>query len=118
MTVYGDGHQTRCFTNVHDAVEAIMRLAVADTAIGEVVNVGQPNEISIGDLAIRVREVVGSRSEIVHVAYGDAYAPGFEDMRRRVPDVGKLKRLAGFVPSIPLDETIRQIIATQEAAEA
>jgi UDP-glucose 4-epimerase len=118
MTVYGDGSQTRCFTNVHDAVEAIVRLAATDAAVGEVVNVGQPMEISIEDLARRVRDIVGSRSEIVHVAYSDAYLPGFEDMRRRVPDVTRLHRLAGFVPAIPLDETIRQIIAAQQAAEA
>lgn len=111
ITVYGDGRQTRCFTNVDDAVEAIGRLAAADAAIGEVVNVGQPNEISMSDLAQRVIDVVGSRSEIKHVDYRDAYPIGFEDMRRRVPDVAKLQRLAGFVPSVPLDVTIRQILA-------
>ena len=117
ITVYGDGSQTRCFTNVSDAVEAIVRLAAADPAIGEVVNVGQPDEISMNDLAQRVIDVIGSQSEIEHVEYRDAYPIGFEDMRRRVPDVTKLRRLAGgFVPEVPLDQTIRLIAASTDQA--
>ena len=114
ITVYGDGRQTRCFTNVFDAVEAIVRLMESKAAIGEVVNVGQPEEISINDLAERVRDVVGGRSDIEHVDYRDAYPAGFEDMLRRVPSVEKLRRLAGFVPAIPLEQTIRQIVAAQQ----
>ena len=111
ITVYGDGEQTRCFTNVFDAVEAIARLAASTEAIGEVVNVGQPHAISIGDLAELVREAAGTSSPIVHVAYDDAYPAGFEDMRRRMPDVAKLRLLTGFVPSVPLEETVGQIMA-------
>jgi UDP-glucose 4-epimerase len=112
LTVYGSGHQTRCFTNVADVVECLVRLGGCDEAVGEVVNIGQPTEITIDDLAELVRTVVGSSSEIVHVPYDEAYEPGFEDMRRRVPDVSRLAELIGYVPDTPLETTIRQILDT------
>lgn len=115
ITVHGDGAQTRCFTNVFDAVEAITRLATTEAALGQVVNVGQPSEVSIGELAVLVRDLTGSRSEIRQIPYDDAYGLGFEDMRRRVPDVSFLGRLTGFVPDTPLEDTIRQIIAEHRA---
>ena len=111
ITVFGDGSQTRCFTNVHDVVESLMRLARVPESIGEVVNIGQPSEISILDLAERVRTACASSSEIEFVHYEQAYGDGFEDMRRRVPDVSKLLRLTGYVPSTTIDETIAQMIA-------
>jgi UDP-glucose 4-epimerase len=114
LTVFGDGSQTRCFTNVHDVVEALMRLARTPEAIGEVVNIGQPTEISILDLAELVRTVCGSASEIEFVAYAQAYGEGFEDMRRRVPDVSKLLALTGYVPRTTISETIAQILAADE----
>ena len=118
MTIHGDGNQTRCFTNVFDCVEALTRLARTDAAIGHVVNVGQPSELSIRELAELVRDLAGSRSEIRYVPYDEAYGLGFEDMRRRVPDVSFLSRLTGFAPDTPLAVTIGQIIADQRKAAA
>jgi UDP-glucose 4-epimerase len=118
LTVYGSGSQTRCFTNVRDVVESLVRLGDTDAAIGEVVNIGQPVEIAMNDLAELVRTVVGSESPIVHLPYDQAYAPGFEDMRRRVPDVRRLGELIGFVPNTPLEQTIREIIDSTEAEGA
>ena len=118
ITVHGDGTQTRCFTNVFDVVEALTRLSTADAALGQVVNIGQPSELSIGELALLVRDIAGSRSEIRLIPYDDAYGLGFEDMRRRVPDVSLLGRITGFVPDTPLEETIRQIISEQREAAA
>jgi UDP-glucose 4-epimerase len=110
LTVFGTGQQTRCFTHVADVVAALTGLAGCDQAIGEVVNVGRPNEISINDLAEMVVSITGSSSEIVHVPYDLAYEPGFEDMRRRVPDVTRLGELLGNIPETPLEVTIRTIV--------
>jgi UDP-glucose 4-epimerase len=109
LTVYGDGSQMRCFTNVRDVVAALMALAATPAAIGDVVNVGNPREISILDLAALVCEIVGSNSPVQLIDYESAYGKGFEDMHRRVPDVSRLKSLIGFVPTTPLEETIREI---------
>ena len=109
LTIYGTGAQTRCFTNVFDVVHALVLLAETPEAIGEVINVGQPGEISISDLAELVRRECASESPIVYEGYSEAYGPGFEDMRRRVPNVDKLGSLIGFTPQTPLKETIRQI---------
>ena len=102
ITVFGDGRQTRCFGYVGDAVEALVLLAARSTTAGEVINVGNDQEISMGDLARLVRERLHSRSEIVLVPYQEAYGPGFEDMNRRVPSLKKLEQLTGFRPSTPL----------------
>jgi UDP-glucose 4-epimerase len=115
ITVFGDGSQTRCFTNVRDVVEALVRIAAAPAAIGRVVNIGQPNEVSIEDLAELIRTITASSSTIEHVPYAVAYEPGFEDMRRRVPEVELLRELTGFVPSTPLEVTIREIVASLQA---
>ena len=109
LTVYGDGDQMRCFTNVHDVVAALMVLTDTPAAIGQVVNVGNPREISIRDLATLVCEIVGSKSSVELVDYESAYGAGFEDMRRRVPDVSRLRGLIGFVPTTPLEATIKEI---------
>jgi UDP-glucose 4-epimerase len=109
ITVFGDGSQMRCFTNVHDVVAALMALTAAAASIGEVVNVGNPREISIGELAELVRKIVDSDSPVEFVDYEAAYGKGFEDMRRRVPDVGRLRSLVGFVPGTPLEDSIREI---------
>ncbi len=109
LTVYGDGSQRRCFTNVFDVVDTLVALSETPAAVGEVVNVGNPREISIGELAKLVCEIVGSSSSVQLVDYQTAYGKGFEDMRRRAPDVTLLRRLVGSVPSTPLEETIRQI---------
>ena len=115
LIVFGDGSQTRCFTNVHDVVESLVRLGRTDAALGEVVNIGQPSEISILALAELIRAQVGSSSTIEHLDYDSAYGAGFEDMRRRVPDVSKLLGLTGFVPATPLATTIDQIISAIRA---
>jgi UDP-glucose 4-epimerase len=116
LIVFGDGQQTRCFTNVRDAVHAVLALMDQPAALGEVFNIGQPQEVRIIDLAERVIELTGSSSPIRLVPYDDAAAyaeraAGFEDMRRRVPDASKLFRYTGFRPSIPLDQTLREVIA-------
>jgi UDP-glucose 4-epimerase len=110
ITVFGDGAQTRCFTNVHDVVRALTLLAERPASIGRIVNVGQPDEIAILELAERIRTACGSSSPIELVPYREAYGPGFEDMRRRVPDVSLLHELTGFRPATALDATIAQII--------
>jgi len=115
IQVYGDGAQQRCFANVNDVVGAIIGLAESQHAVGEVFNIGSGEEISILELAERVRERAGSQSEIVTIPYDQAYEAGFEDMRRRVPDVSKIHRTIGWQPVTPLNETIDQIIVYQQA---
>ncbi|HVB34262.1 MAG TPA: GDP-mannose 4,6-dehydratase [Patescibacteria group bacterium] len=114
LTVYGTGQQSRCFCYVRDAVEAIYRLMSNDRAVGEVVNIGSQQEVTIEGLAELVKERAGSQSPIVRVPYDEAYEPGFEDMVRRVPSLEKLERLAGFVPQTPLPEIVDRVIAYQE----
>ena len=118
VTVYGDGNQTRCFTYVGDVVKSIIALTETEQAWGDVYNVGRNAEISISDLAGRVIELTGSSSEIVYVPYEEAYASGFEDMRRRVPDVSKLRETIGYAPDTPLDEALRRIIAVHPSSAA
>ncbi len=110
ITVYGDGRQSRAFTDVEDAVRATIALSLSPQSPGEVFNVGTPEEVTIGDLATRVKALAASASAIVHVPYDQAYQPGFEDLRRRVPDIGKAERAVGYRPRIPLDETLRRVI--------
>ncbi|HEY8062932.1 MAG TPA: NAD-dependent epimerase/dehydratase family protein [Gemmatimonadales bacterium] len=113
ITVYGTGTQSRCFGHVNDAVEAVLRLMASPEAIGDVFNIGATEEVTMDALAELVRSAAASTSEIVHIPYADAYAAGFEDMQRRVPDVGKLARLTGFRPSIPLDRIVADVVADQ-----
>jgi UDP-glucose 4-epimerase len=110
LTVFGDGSQTRCFTNVFDVVDALTGLAEQPEAIGRVVNVGHPHETSISDLARLVKDITASESEIEYLDYSTAYGAGFEDMKRRFPDVNLLRYLIGRVPSTPLETTIEQIV--------
>lgn len=119
LTVYGDGKQTRCFLHVKDAVAAILALADCPQAVGEVFNIGSTEEISIENLARKVLELTGKMGQdrgqgserIEFVPYDKAYAVGFEDMRQRVPDISKIKRIVGWLPRYNLDETLREIIA-------
>jgi UDP-glucose 4-epimerase len=111
ITVYGDGEQSRSFTDVEDTVRATIALAESPAAVGEVVNVGTSAEVTVRALAERVRALAGSASPIVHVPYEEAYQPGFEDLRRRVPDIRKAERLVGYRPLVPLDESLRRVIA-------
>ncbi|HEX4935825.1 MAG TPA: hypothetical protein VFV33_21745, partial [Gemmatimonadaceae bacterium] len=101
--------------HVQDAVEGLLRLMATHAAVGEVFNVGSTQEVSIRALAEQVRDAAGSQSEIVLVPYGEAYAAGFEDMMRRVPDVTKLERVTGFRPSTSLDVIIRDVVEDQRA---
>jgi UDP-glucose 4-epimerase len=111
ITVYGDGRQSRCFTDVEDAVRAAVALSRAPAAVGEVFNVGTTHEVTIGALAERVRALTGTDAPIVLVPYDEAYQPGFEDLRRRVPDLRKAERAVGYRPRVPLDESLRRVIA-------
>lgn len=108
LRVFGDGRQSRCFCLVNDVVEALMRLKNCQKARGEIFNIGGTEEISILGLAKLVVETLGSKSRIELVPYEKAYAPGFDDMRRRKPRVEKLERVLGFKPQTPLREIIHK----------
>jgi UDP-glucose 4-epimerase len=110
ITIFGDGTQTRCFCHVSDAVGGLVALSEHAEAFGKVFNLGAVGEISIRDLARRIVELSGSNSELEYVPYSSAYEEGFEDMERRVPNIGRAKRLVGFEPSIGLDEIIHSVI--------
>lgn len=111
ITVFGDGLQTRCFTYVGDVVGALVALASEPGAIGTVLNLGSTQEISIRDLAERVKALTGSASPIQMVPYDQAYESGFEDMHRRVPDISRIRALIGYEPRVPLDDILRRVIA-------
>jgi len=110
ITVYGTGEQRRCFGDVFAVVESLMRLIDCDEATGQVFNIGCDKEITILELAERVRNMTGGNSKIVRVPYNEAYEEGFEDLGRRVPDVQKLKKTIGFQPDTPIDEIIQNVI--------
>jgi UDP-glucose 4-epimerase len=110
ITIHGDGKQTRCFCDVRDTVEAVTRLIDAQP-FGEVFNIGSTQEISIEELALLVRERLGSHSRILYTPYDHAYSSGYEDMQRRVPSVEKLYALTGFRPQITLPEIIDRTAA-------
>jgi UDP-glucose 4-epimerase len=110
ITVFGDGTQSRSFTYVGDVVRGVVALMDEPRAVGQVFNIGNGNEITIGELAARIRTLTGSRSEIVHIPYDDAYEAGFEDMPRRVPDISKVRSLVGYAPTVELDEILTRVI--------
>ena len=109
ITVFGNGQQSRCFCDIRDTVEAILRLTRTDRAVGEVVNVGSTEEISIEGLALVVKDRTRSNSVLQHIPYDQAYEPGFEDMPRRVPSLEKLERLTSFRPATPLAEIVDRV---------
>ncbi len=111
MTVYGSGAQTRCFAHVKDVVESITRLINTPEALGQVVNIGNNYEISMMQLAEKIKAMTSSSSEIQLIPYEQAYAKGFEDMQRRKPNVDKLESLTGYRPDTPLDQIIEDVIA-------
>ena len=111
LSVFGDGLQTRCFCFVNDTVEALVRLQNCPAARGQVVNVGSTDEISINNLAATVIAILRSNSVVEYVPYAQAYAPGFEDMRRRKPSVARLEKITGFKPATPLREIIARTAA-------
>jgi UDP-glucose 4-epimerase len=110
ITVYGDGKQTRCFGYVGDVVDALIKLMDHPQAVGEVYNIGSNEEVTILELAQRVKELTSSKSEITFVPYDEAYEEGFEDMPRRVPDISKINALVGFRPRMSLDGILQSVI--------
>ena len=116
ITVFGDGTQARAFTFVGDVVTGLLSLAASDAVVGEVFNIGNHEEISMMDLAIKVRALTGSASEIVLIPYDQAYEAGFEDMPRRVPNLDKIRAAVGYAPTVGLDEILRRVIAHERAA--
>ena len=110
ITVYGDGSQSRSFTHIADVVDALIKLMAEPKAVGQIFNVGNANEVSIKELALMVREMTGSSSEIEYIPYEKAYGPGYEDMQRRCPDVTRLKNLIQFEPKIGLERIIQSVI--------
>jgi UDP-glucose 4-epimerase len=113
IRVFGDGTQSRCFTHVSDAVDALVDIAAHPGANGQVYNVGGTHEITILDLARKIKSMTGSKSRIVLVPYSTAYEEGFEDMMRRVPDISKVNRLTGYMPKVSLEESLASIIEDQ-----
>jgi len=109
LTVYGDGQQSRCFADVRDVLRGIIALVECPAADGQIFNLGSTREITIANLAQLVIQITASHSPITQVPYEQAYEAGFEDMQRRVPDVGKVQRLIGWQTKIPLEDTLRAI---------
>jgi len=113
ITVYGNGKQSRCFGYVGDVVGALVKLMEEPAAVGQVFNIGSNVEISILELAERVKQLTQSDSEIQFVPYDEAYEEGFEDMPRRVPDITKVSELVGFRPEVTLDHILEKVIDYQ-----
>ena len=118
LTVFGDGQQTRCFCHVADVVEALFGLMSEERAYGHVFNVGATAEISMLDLAERIIEMTDSRSDISLIPYEEAYAEGFEDMYRRVPDIAKVQALIGWRPVRTLENIVQDVVAHKRRVAA
>ncbi len=116
ITVYGDGTQSRCFGDVRDIVRALIDLAQHPDAPGQVFNIGSTEEVSIGELAEQVKAITRSDSPIVKIPYSEAYAPGFEDMQRRVPDTSRLQSLINWQPHYSLTEILQSVVAYERQA--
>ena len=113
IIIYDDGKQTRCFTDVMDAVKAVIILAKTKKAVGEVFNIGNPdNNITINALAKKIKAMTKSKSRIRHVSYEKAYHKGFEDMRHRGPDISKLKKVTGFSPEIDIGQMLKSVVVS------
>ena len=110
ITVFGDGTQSRSFAHVRDVVEALTKLMDEPKAEGDVFNVGNDHEVTINELAQKVKEMTGSSSEIEYMSYEKAYGPGFEDMERRCPNIEKIKNLIGFEPNYDLKAIIQSVV--------
>jgi UDP-glucose 4-epimerase len=115
ITVFGDGTQSRSFTYVGDVVEALIKLAGDRRAIGDVFNIGNTGEVTIADLAAKVKAMTGSCSPIHYIPYDQAYEAGFEDMPRRVPDITKIRALVGYEPKMQLDDILETVIEHMRA---
>ena len=110
ITVYGDGQQTRSFSYVGDVIQGMISLSREPKAVSDIFNIGNTEEISIGDLASMVKEMTRSKSRIVFVPYDQAYEKGFEDMRKRIPDITKIQNLVGYKPTTNLAEILAEVI--------
>ena len=117
ITVFGDGTQSRSFTDVSDVVDGLVRLVAEPKAVGQVFNIGNMGEITIKGLAERVRELAGSDSPVTYIPYSEAYEAGFEDMPRRVPDISKVRDLVGYQPRLDLDQIIRRVVDHMRGSE-
>jgi len=118
ITVFGDGRQSRSFGYVGDIVSGILKLSDDPRAVGEVFNLGNPEEITMLALAERVKTLTGSRAPITLIPYDEAYEAGFEDMPRRVPDISKAQGLVGFAPTVALDDILRKVIEHARAGRS
>jgi len=110
LVVYGDGTQSRCFTYVGDVIRGIIALMECPKAVGEVFNIGSIQEIQIKELAQKVIQLIGNNSKIEYMSYEDAYGEGFEDMKRRVPDISKIYNFIGWQPKVGVDELLGKVI--------
>ncbi len=117
ITIYGNGKQTRCFTHVKDVVRALFDLLSDEKSAGKIFNVGNPEEVTIKELAEKVKKATGSTSEIIFIPYEKVMGPNFEDMKRRVPDIKKIGKQIGWKPTLNLDHIIKDIIEHQEKGE-
>jgi UDP-glucose 4-epimerase len=111
ITVFGDGKQSRCFCHVNDVVSVLNQLSQLPEAVGQIVNVGSDQEITMNELAELVKELSESASPITHTPYDQAYEEGFEDMRRRIPNVSKMRQLTNYVPQKSISDILRDVIA-------
>ncbi len=118
IMVFGDGSQTRCFTHVSDAIRALVALERHPNSVGEIYNIGSDEEVTILQLAQRIKVLAESDSRIAFLPYREAYEEGFEDMMRRVPDLSKIKKLIGYEPKLFLDDIIKSVIEYQRAGTA
>jgi UDP-glucose 4-epimerase len=109
ITIYGNGEQTRCFGHVYDVIDAVISVAFSDKTIGKVINIGNNFEISMNDLAKKIIQETGSKSEIKYIPYSEAYGDGFEDMERRVPNIDLIKSLTGWQPKRDLTQIIKDV---------
>lgn len=116
LTVFGSGHQVRCFCHVADVVPALVRLAAMPEITGTALNIGSNEQVSIVDLARKVIELTGTTAGITRMSYEDAYGPGYEDLQRRVPDCARARELIGFQPARSLEDIIRAVIDEQTSA--
>ncbi len=117
ITVYGDGTQSRCFCDVRDVVQALAALSINEEAVGKLYNIGNTEEISMNELAERVRDLAESESSITLIPYSEAYGPGFEDMQRRVPDISRVNALIGWQPTRTLDDILLAVIEDKKDNE-
>jgi len=114
LTIFGDGKQSRCFADVADVIDGMIKLIADKKAEGEIFNIGTTEEITIEDLAKKIIEVTNSSSDIEYIRYEEAYEKGFEDMRKRIPDLSKIKQFVGYEPKSNLDTIIKKVVQYYE----